>query len=743
MAVVHEPAAGLWAIGPDTLGDRALTTATAPDLELPRPRRQPVPARRATRPEGRDRLLGAGRAAPSTCQVGRPCAPSCTPRLEVVTVCLDDADAARPHIEAAAPDHPSLVDPGHRMDAPLRRRQRAERRLGGRGGHRRPAARARLARLPRNPPRGVRRPAGHGEDEGDPGGRPARPAELRAGPRRVRRRTARLGGARRGQPVRPPGRRGRRPLPPGAAGGLAGRRALRARPALWQAGRRDLSPSRTSTPATGCSRTTGPTAGRPGRWWPRSGTAVRWAGSHRGRWPGRSRTGRSRATSPPTWPSSARASTTRAPCDPRPQTRAMTSVLVSGASIAGPTTAAWLSRAGNRRDRRRACPRPPRRGPEHRRPGRRPRGAAPDGLEEAALAHGTASRAPSSSARVVASSPASPPAPTTPAGPTAELEILRGRLGQLLFEHTRDDVAYRFGDQITALAQDPTASTSPSCRGSRSATTSSSSPTASTPAPASWSCRTPAPLPRHGHRLPDHPAHRRRHRWWRWYVAGRGRGVNLRPDDTGTTRAALNVMTDVRGIDALDRAAQVSLLRRAFAAPAGRPTASSPHSTTPPSTSRTWPRSTSTGGRSAGSCSPATPPGAPPRSAASGRRWRCRAPTRWPPAWPRTTTTAPPSPTTTPNAAVRGQGAVAAPGHPRPGQPRSELGVGCSARAHVGREPAGEEARHRTGPLRTPRRTSTSCPRRDRLGRAQPSTGSAKQPTRVSERHVSLEAVHS
>lgn len=35
----------------------------------------------------------------------------------MVTVCLDDADAARPHIEAAAPDHPSLVDPGHRMDA--------------------------------------------------------------------------------------------------------------------------------------------------------------------------------------------------------------------------------------------------------------------------------------------------------------------------------------------------------------------------------------------------------------------------------------------------------------------------------------------------------------------------------------------------------------------------------------------------------------------------------------------------
>ncbi len=34
MAVVHEPAAGLWAIGPATLGERALATAVAPELEL-------------------------------------------------------------------------------------------------------------------------------------------------------------------------------------------------------------------------------------------------------------------------------------------------------------------------------------------------------------------------------------------------------------------------------------------------------------------------------------------------------------------------------------------------------------------------------------------------------------------------------------------------------------------------------------------------------------------------------------
>ena len=35
MAVVHDTDAGLWAIGPESLGDRALVTADAPELELP------------------------------------------------------------------------------------------------------------------------------------------------------------------------------------------------------------------------------------------------------------------------------------------------------------------------------------------------------------------------------------------------------------------------------------------------------------------------------------------------------------------------------------------------------------------------------------------------------------------------------------------------------------------------------------------------------------------------------------
>ena len=35
MALVAEPEAGLWALGPVTLGNRALATAEAPDLRLP------------------------------------------------------------------------------------------------------------------------------------------------------------------------------------------------------------------------------------------------------------------------------------------------------------------------------------------------------------------------------------------------------------------------------------------------------------------------------------------------------------------------------------------------------------------------------------------------------------------------------------------------------------------------------------------------------------------------------------
>jgi 2-polyprenyl-6-methoxyphenol hydroxylase-like FAD-dependent oxidoreductase len=52
---------------------------------------------------------------------------------------------------------------------------------------------------------------------------------------------------------------------------------------------------------------------------------------------------------------------------------------------------------------------------------------------------------------------------------------------------------------------------------------------------------------------------------WRWHSAGRGRSVTLRPDNVGTIRATLGFLSDVRGLDELDRDGVVTVLRRTFA----------------------------------------------------------------------------------------------------------------------------------------------------------------------------------
>ena len=52
---------------------------------------------------------------------------------------------------------------------------------------------------------------------------------------------------------------------------------------------------------------------------------------------------------------------------------------------------------------------------------------------------------------------------------------------------------------------------------------------------------------------------------WRWHSAGRGRSITLRPDNLGTIRATLGFLSDVRGLDELDRAGVVTILRRTFA----------------------------------------------------------------------------------------------------------------------------------------------------------------------------------
>lgn len=53
--------------------------------------------------------------------------------------------------------------------------------------------------------------------------------------------------------------------------------------------------------------------------------------------------------------------------------------------------------------------------------------------------------------------------------------------------------------------------------------------------------------------------------WWNWQHAPGSLGVHVRPDNLGTSRAVLTFISDVRGLEDLDRTDQVAILRRTFA----------------------------------------------------------------------------------------------------------------------------------------------------------------------------------
>ncbi|MPR00031.1 FAD-binding monooxygenase [Modestobacter sp. I12A-02628] len=242
------------------------------------------------------------------------------------------------------------------------------------------------------------------------------------------------------------------------------------------------------------------------------------------------------------------------------------SILVSGASIAGPTLAYWLARAGwevavvERTDALRE-------------EGQNidVRGAAREvlrrmGLEDAALAATTGEQGTvflDAQGRELARFTAGT---DDTSGPTAELEILRGRLGALLHDATAGDVSYLFGDQIAGLGQDAggvdvTFASGREQRfdlvvlaeGVNSRSRALVLPDARKQHLGMYVAY--LTIPRRDDDTDE----------WRWFVVGGGRGVSLRPDDVGTIRASVNLMSDTRGLDELDRSGQVIVLRRAFA----------------------------------------------------------------------------------------------------------------------------------------------------------------------------------
>jgi 2-polyprenyl-6-methoxyphenol hydroxylase-like FAD-dependent oxidoreductase len=152
-------------------------------------------------------------------------------------------------------------------------------------------------------------------------------------------------------------------------------------------------------------------------------------------------------------------------------------------------------------------------------------------------------------------------------GATAELEILRGQLSRIIVDRTRDDTEYVFGDQIVALDEGADGVTvtfahGPArtvdlvvvAEGLRSRTRSLVFPRVDAVRELGLNIAY-LTIPRTADDTD----------LWRWHSAGRGRSVSLRPDNVGTTRASLTFLSDVRGLDELDHDAAVTILRRTFA----------------------------------------------------------------------------------------------------------------------------------------------------------------------------------
>jgi peroxiredoxin len=119
MPLVADERAGIWALGPETaVTGRALTTAVAPELELPDAEGKSF---QLSSLRGKKVVMVAW-ASWCGCRFDLPLWQQLRERwiddgVEVVTVALDvEADDAKPFIEKAQPAHPSLIDQSHVTD---------------------------------------------------------------------------------------------------------------------------------------------------------------------------------------------------------------------------------------------------------------------------------------------------------------------------------------------------------------------------------------------------------------------------------------------------------------------------------------------------------------------------------------------------------------------------------------------------------------------------------------------------
>lgn len=151
-------------------------------------------------------------------------------------------------------------------------------------------------------------------------------------------------------------------------------------------------------------------------------------------------------------------------------------------------------------------------------------------------------------------------------GPTAEVEILRGRLAGILVDTVQDDVEQRFGDFVTGVRQDTTGVDVTFDSGSeerfdlflvaegRSSRTRRILFADETEMRDFGVSITYGTLDRRADDVDT----------WDWYTAARGRVASVRPDNEGTIRASMSFRSEPMGFEGLPVEQQLQVLRERF-----------------------------------------------------------------------------------------------------------------------------------------------------------------------------------
>jgi 2-polyprenyl-6-methoxyphenol hydroxylase-like FAD-dependent oxidoreductase len=241
-------------------------------------------------------------------------------------------------------------------------------------------------------------------------------------------------------------------------------------------------------------------------------------------------------------------------------------VLVTGGSIAGPALAWGLWRAG-------FAPTLLERAPEVRSAGQNVdiRGAGHEvlrrmGMHETVAAAGTGETGtrflrPDGTAYAVL------PVREGKDGPTAELEILRGELSKLLLAATGGEVEHRYGDHLVQVGQDDGGVEVVTAAGRRERydflviAEGKRSTTRDLVFGNDVTYRDRGEYVAYGtiDRTDSDDE------WWNWLTATDSRIAFVRPDNVGSTRAALGFLAPPMGLDRLDVQTQISVLRARFA----------------------------------------------------------------------------------------------------------------------------------------------------------------------------------